>query len=255
MEDVKSLIDYYIARANFTNTTIDYDKLSEVLSNVKINVTTTQSKPSFSYYRRLIDYYIDHDYNITHHIFGGGSIVGDRTKRFTFAGLFESSILAIVRPILHIIHEFFFEFIEPLLERLIDIFAKITLPLVKTIFTFSKTLFEHIYNYIIENVPEQTLIDFFERFLKFLYRILHVVVEKFVDILINTNTTHKIFEFVALYLILFYYFKAYFLSLIITIVTFVIIGIERTDEHTIMVILIFTFLLIRCYTNPRNGYY
>lgn len=241
-----NLIDYYLQHSN--SSTIDYDRLAAILGGININVSTTHSSklPSFKYFKKIIDYYIDHDYNITHHIFGGGATIDSgRSKRFSFSGLFESSVLAVCRPILHIIHEFFIEILEPILIKIFDILSKLAVPLARTIYHLLSTVFEHIYKQLSTHFSEQSLLSFFENLLKFLFNLLHKLTDKIINILFELNNSYKIIESIILFLIIFYVFRAYIISFIITLTTIILLGIERTESHNILVILIVILLSLR----------
>nr|BBQ04463.1 hypothetical protein 2 [Culex pseudovishnui negev-like virus] len=243
---MQRLIDYYISHAE--NSAIDYDRLAAILGGININVSTihTSKPPSMQYIKKIINYYIEHDYNITHHIFGGGATVNNtRSKRFSFSGLFESSVLAICRPILHIIHEFFIEILEPILIRIFDILTDLAVPLAETIFHLLSTLFEHISKQLSVHFSEESLLIFFENLLKSLFKLMHKLLDKIINTMFELNSSYKILETVILFLIMFYIFRAYIISIIITLTTIILLGIERTESHNILVILIVIFLSLR----------
>lgn len=243
---MQRLIDYYLTNSNTSD--IDYDRLATILGGIKINVSTihTNKPPSFQYIKKIINYYIEHDYNITHHIFGGGATVNNtRSKRFSFSGLFEKSVLAICRPILHIIHEFFIEILEPILIKIFDILSDLAIPLAETIYHLIFTLLEHVYEQLSLHFSEESLLKFFENLLKSMVKLMHKLIDKIINLLIDLNNNYKIFESIILFLILFYIFRAYIISFVITIATLVILGVERTESHNILVILIVIFLSLR----------
>lgn len=191
----------------------------------------------------FINYYIEHDYNITSAIYGRGASDGQRVKRWSFVGLFENSLHAVVKEAFHILETLIHNIIEPIIEKsvrvilstlssLIDVFVKLILDIFSVIVDeisklFTSTEFVSAINHLIEKL------------LTFLHRIF----ESLIDLIVSANDTHLIFEFLAILLLMIFIFRMYLVSLAIAFTIVSSIGFEREGKECILILIISLSLL------------
>lgn len=215
-------------KLNPVTLTIDYDGLFDALRNLSIS--------NSSYWKELIDYYIDHDYNITGKIYGQTHESYNKRKRFSFVGYLEQALLAVAHQVMHLIKELLHDILEPLFKKAISIILSLSAEIVKLIIDVLKLLWQGIRDSVTDN-PE--LVQQFVDFMKWLFGIIYRVIEYLLLHLVEMNETLKVLELVVVFVVSVYYLKGYVISAFIVVATGYFIGIERTIEHTIVVILIF----------------
>lgn len=234
-------LEALVVRLPNMSQTTDYENLAKIIHQSPSN--------TLSFWKEIIDYFIEHDYNITHKVYGQP----ETNKRFSVVGYLESVLLKVAHQIISTLKAVLHDIIEPIFLKFLRTIVSLTAEIVTAVFHVIKALWTEIKTAVIDN-PE--LVRHFSTFVKWVVQLVRDVSHVLVEHLVELNEQYKVVELVLLFVVCVRYLRGYVISAFIVAAAGYHFGYERVTEHTIIVILIVIFSFIHfLFPDLNNGYY
>lgn len=220
---------------------LDYERLQRIVDEAPLN--------SVDFWKDVINYFIEHDYNITQKVYGQPGSV----KRFSIVGYLEEVLVKVAHQVLGAFKALLHDIIEPIIIKIINTVVSLAAEIVVALIHILRTLWNELTASIAAN---PNLVDQIVRFLKWLAHIISNAAHVLLEHLIELNREYKVIELAILFIMCVRYLRGYIISGCIVATAGYYIGYDRVTEHTVIVILIVTFSLLHFFFPPEHyGYY